>query len=76
MTWSEFQEMFADRWLRTFMAPTLAKADDPLQDYTEPLNFRVFEKADALPERKQERFTELRERHLPLASIIFRFTRL
>jgi restriction system protein len=73
LTWAEFQELFAERWFRSFMAPTLAEAVDPLHEYTEPINSRIFGKADALPEAERKQFKILRERYFPLAATNFSF---
>jgi hypothetical protein len=67
MDWDEFQAMFVTRWFQRFMAPELRKEADPLIEYTEPINTRIFRKADALEQHKQHRFKELREKYLPLS---------
>jgi restriction system protein len=63
VTWDEFQSIFEERWFRQFMAPTLRDRGDPLEDYTELINTRVFGKADRLPEERQEDFRRLREQY-------------
>jgi hypothetical protein len=73
LTWDEFQEMFAARWFQNYFSPTIAEATDPLHEYTEPINTRIFKKADALPEDRREQFKQLRERHFPLAAHNFTF---
>ena len=55
------------------MSPTLADEVDPLHEYTEPINSRIFRKADALPEKNRARFKLLRERYMPLAATNFFF---
>lgn len=73
LTWPEFQEMFVRRWFTRFMLPTLASETDPLQEYTEPINSRIFRKADALsPERRAE-FRALRQRYLPFGALCLGF---
>lgn len=67
LTWEEFQRLFLDRWLKNHLAPSLASISEPLVDYTEPVNARVFRKADALPEEKQQQFIQLRKRYVELA---------
>lgn len=66
MDWDGFQSMFVARWIQRFMAPELRREADPLMEYTEPLNSRIFRKADALDEQHQQRFIELRQRHFSL----------
>lgn len=61
--WVEFQKIFVERWFHTFMAPTLLKEGDALHEYTEPINSRIFRKADALPADRQEQFNRLREEY-------------
>ncbi len=65
--WDDFQELFADRWFQRYMAPTLREEVDPLVEYTEPINSRIFGKADALPPNGRERFKVLRQKHFLLA---------
>ncbi len=66
LTWQAFQELFADRWYETFMAPLLWQEADPLVEYTEPINSRIFRKADALPSERRNQFKLLREKHFVL----------
>jgi restriction system protein len=73
LDWWEFQEMFAERWFRKYLSPTLAEETDALHEYTEPINSRIFRKADALPEERREQFKALRERHSALAITNFAF---
>jgi hypothetical protein len=63
VTWAEFQATFVERWYKNFMAPTLNQAGDALIEYTEPLNSRIFRKAEALPAQRQERFKHLRTQY-------------
>jgi hypothetical protein len=69
LTWPEFQRMFIKRWFVRCMVNRLADETDALSEYTEPINSRIFRKADALGPDRQERFKELRQRHIPLAAI-------
>lgn len=73
LEWNEFQEMFVTRWFTQYMSPTVAGECDALHQYTEPINSRIFRKADALPDDRREQFKVLRERHLPLAVTNFAF---
>lgn len=66
LTWDDFQQMFALRWFRSFMSPTIADATDALHEYTEPINNRVLRKADALPDERRAAFVALRDRYAPL----------
>lgn len=66
LNWGEFQEMFAERWYRTYMAPLLSDEAGPLIEYTEPINGRISRRASELTEGKQVRFRELRERYASL----------
>jgi len=67
LTWIEFQELFVERWINTYMLPRIYREADPLIEYTEPINSRIFRKADALEKEKQERFIQLREQYQVLA---------
>jgi hypothetical protein len=73
LDWVEFQTMFVARWFRDYMAPTLTKETEALDDYTEPINSRVARMADALPPDRRDRFEVLRERHIQLAMVMFLF---
>jgi hypothetical protein len=73
LPWDEFQGMFAARWFRNYFSPTIAEATDPLHEYTEPINSRIFKKADTLPEERREQFEALREKYFPLAVHNFAF---
>lgn len=66
LTWDAFQQLFARRWFRSFMSPAIAAATDALHEYTEPVNSRVFRKADALPEERRAAFISLRSKYQPL----------
>lgn len=48
------------------MAPCLRKEADPLVEYTEPINSRIFRKADALDSERSEKFEALREKYFGL----------
>ena len=63
LAWAEFQDLFADRWFVNHMAPLARTELDPLFEYTEPINSRIFRKADKLPAQSQARFKELRQEH-------------
>lgn len=73
LDWIEFQEMFVVRWYRNYFSPTLAEETDPLHEYTEPINSRIFKKADALREANRVQFKALRDRYFPLAVQNFAF---
>lgn len=69
LDWNEFQAMFAVRWFKTYMSPTLAERTEALNEYTEPINSRIFRKANALSSSSQQQFKILRRRHAPLAAL-------
>ena len=64
--WTQFQELYTLRWFRMFFAPTLRRESDALLEYTEPINTRIFRKADRLPPEKQTQFRRLRETYADL----------
>jgi len=61
--WPAFQALFAERWYRKYAIERANKALDPLLEYTEPMNSRIFRKADALPGPAQTEFGRLRDKH-------------
>lgn len=70
LNWSEFEAMLCPSWIREFMIPTFYKRTDPLVEYTEFLNSRIFKKADRLPEAARMKFKELRAKYLPLSVML------
>lgn len=69
LSWEEFQALFADRWYYSHALPLLHRELDPLVEYTEPINSRVFRKADALPAEGRKEFIRLRRQHCQLSSV-------
>lgn len=63
LTWDDFQKLFLDRWIRNYMIPRLREEVDPLVEYTEPINSRIFRKAGRLARKKQELFEQLRQKY-------------
>jgi hypothetical protein len=70
LDWAGFQELMRDQWIREFMVPQLFAANEPLFEYTEPINSRIFRKADNLSKSKQATFRRLRAKYLPLATML------
>ena len=62
VTWEEFQADFLDQWIENYFVPRVAEAADPLIEYTEPINSRIFSKADNLPKERQSKFKALRNK--------------
>lgn len=67
LDWQEFQNLFIERWYTTYFCPNLYKENESLVDYTEPINSRVFRKADLLTSTAQEQFKFLRGKYVDLA---------
>ena len=72
LTWDGLQELFVNRWIENYMVPHLREEVDALVEYTEPINTRVFRKADELDEHSQQRFIQLREKYADLAFLALR----
>jgi restriction system protein len=72
VTWEEFQGIFVDRWIEKYFRVRLEKEAQPLVDYTEPFNSRIFRKADALTAEAQQEFRELRGKHQALGNLTLR----
>jgi hypothetical protein len=68
LTWDEFQALFAERWFSRHFTKKVGEVTDPLIEYTEPINSRIFKKADLLSESAQEEFIRLRETHQQLGT--------
>jgi hypothetical protein len=73
LTWNDFQKLFVDRWIHNYMIPRLREEADPLVEYTEPINSRVFRKADKLATEKRQLFKELRQKYMSLGFLALRF---
>ncbi len=70
LDWRAFEEMFVERWRRDCMVPKVLDQAEPLLEYTEPVNFRIFPHLEALPPTKQARFSALQDKHLALAYLL------
>jgi hypothetical protein len=68
LTYETFQQLFLHRWFHRYFVPALRRANDSLAEYTEPINTRIFRKADALPVERRQRFIALREQYAPLSA--------
>ena len=64
--WVAFQELFCERWYQVFFVPAMRNELDPLVEYTEPINSRVFRAAGRLSQAGQDEFRRLRLRHQQL----------
>ena len=76
LNWSEFQEIFINRWSVTYMLPRIHTEAGPLIEYTEPINSRISRKARALDPTSQKRFLELRKEYAGIATIALPFSML
>lgn len=70
LTWDDFQKLFVHRWIRNYMIPRLRQEADPLVEYTEPINSRIFRKADRLDAKKQQLFKKLREKYASIGYLV------
>lgn len=67
LTWKEFQELFLERWFENYMQKRLREENEPLVDYTEPMNTRVFRKLGKLDKKSKQLFIKLSEKYVDLA---------
>ena len=65
-SWDEFQKLFLTVWFERHFCRVVGDECDPLVEYTEPINSRIFRKADMLSEAKRNEFRRLRKAHTPL----------
>lgn len=72
VSWQELQQIFTERWFRTFMAPVLQKEGDALYEYTEPINSRIARKASALSPERQKLFRQLQECYARASFVLMR----
>ena len=61
MDWCGFNSLFIARWITNYFIPSVRRTCEVLQQYTEPVNSRVFRAADQLDAVGQARFHALRE---------------
>lgn len=59
--------MFVERWFMKYMAPRIEQEGLALHEYTEPINTRIFRKADALSRERREEFQALRDKYRTLS---------
>jgi len=74
LSWPEFQDLFAVRWLVNHMIPLARRELHPLIEYTEPVNSRILRKADQLSPEAHERLKELRKEHSACALLFMLMT--
>lgn len=68
--WEEFEKLFEQKWYDDYFVTNLFKNCDPLIEYTEYINSRIFKKADKLSSQKQEQFKQLRIKYNGLAALV------
>jgi restriction system protein len=73
LTWDDFQKLFVDRWIHNYMIPRIREEVDPLVEYTEPINSRIFRKAGKLSTEKQDLFEGLRKKYMSLGFLAVYF---
>jgi len=69
LTWSEFDSLFEVLWYQKFFLPNVAEITDAFIEYNEPINTRIFRKADVLDEGRQLNFKKLREKHFAMFAL-------
>ncbi len=72
LNWQEFSAMYIDEWLTNYFYPTLSATSDAFMEYTEPINSRIFNKADKLSEEKRNHFLDRREKYQFLSNFILK----
>lgn len=65
-SWLEFQALFKDRWFDRYFVSCIYKEAEALIEYTEPMNSRIFRKADSLSDEARSWFRELRDKYATL----------
>ncbi len=74
LTWRGFQELFVSKWFNRYFLPTISQKANPLMEYTEPINSRIFKKADDLSTSKRRQFNALRQRYFGLSLVCLLFS--
>lgn len=73
LSWVEFETLFVLRWFSRHFVRKINEITDPLVEYTEPINSRIFKKADLLDENRRQEFRRLREVHGALGYLCLMF---
>lgn len=68
LTWHEFQSLFANAWFARCFCREIHEKCDALIEYAEPINSRIFRKAELLSKPQHDEFKRLRDVHFELAS--------
>lgn len=69
LTWEEFQREFVNQWIENYFIGKVAEAVNPLIEYTEPINSRIFNKADNLLKERKDEFKALRKKYFGLGML-------
>lgn len=67
LDWIGFQNVFEERWYKEYFQRKLEFSAEPLIEYTEPMNSRIFRKADLLSFSAQKEFDRLRTKYNNIA---------
>lgn len=66
LTWNEFETIYETIWYKKYFLAQVDQISDAFIEYNEPINSRVFRKADALSENMRQKFINLRKRHFAM----------
>lgn len=68
-TWNDFETMYESIWYTRYFLAQIYKISDVFIEYNEPINSRVFRKAEALPECLRQAFLDLRKKHFDMFTL-------
>ena len=66
LSWKEFEALYQPLWYKKYFLLRVDEICDAFIEYNEPINSRIFKKADALPIDRRQRFIDLREKHIAM----------
>lgn len=69
LSWKEFEALYQPLWYKKYFLLRVDEICDAFIEYNEPINSRIFKKADALPIDRRQRFIDLREKHIAMCTL-------
>ena len=69
LSWKEFEILFQPLWYKKYFLLRIDEICDAFIEYNEPVNSRIFKKADALPIDHYQRFIDLRKKHIYMSTL-------
>ncbi|MGE4589041.1 MAG: restriction endonuclease [Acidaminococcaceae bacterium] len=69
LSWKEFEALYQPLWYKKYFLLRVDEICDAFIEYNEPINSRIFKKADALAIDRRQRFIDLRGKHIAMCTL-------